>query len=308
MTAIEHDASRDITSVSQSEAELATNPERDRLSLAKTVMISGPSWAGKGLLVEALHERHGWTVYNGKEEFMRRGGGSESSSLRNKLFKQKNFDADQLVKVQGLTVDETMLYETRLAAHILAEARDVIDQQIHARRRRRQSSEMREPTRIPAISLLLWAEAEVRYERAYQAALSEWQNQQERLNNGEGLREGEIILFKEPNRGAVADSVRNRQEKDVLDWSRLKQHRDYIKVGRNPFSRTSVRPNGLLVFDWWIDTSDLTLDQVADRFEDEGPSYGAVVKKPLILPGSAEFQMRSETLTYASGNTNQAVG
>jgi hypothetical protein len=289
MTTIK-EAPRDLISVGQSQTgEMPHTPEQDRLSLVKTVMISGPSWAGKGLLVAELQRRNGWKTYNGKDEFMRRIGATESSSLRSKLSKQKSFDADQLIKVMGLTAEETMLYETRLAGHILAEARDIIDQQIKARRRRRQTSEMREPTRIPAVSLNLWAEAEVRYERAYQAELEEYLNQQLRMENGEGLREGEAIILKEPSRGAVADSVRERQEKDVLDWSRLKQHRDYIKVGKNPFSRTSVRPNGLLVFDWWIDTSNLNPAQVTNRFEEEGPGYGAVIKRPLILPGSTEF-------------------
>lgn len=271
---------RGITDVAEKAIETPPIPEKPKIRLLKTVAIAGASNTGKDDVVGILKSRHGLPVFDGSSsKFQRRGKSSAQDHIKRARKEHRRFDYEQGVNFDNLSEDsEQKLHQTRLGGIILAERKDKRSRLIGKTIRRNEwLAQQRKPLEaipqeIPAISIVLFARKEVRVQRAYNHRMAEYEDQQRRILSGEKIADDEPILQK-PTLDSIASDIDDRERKDVLDWA--PGHRDYIREGEDPFRRTLKRPNGGPVYDFFIDTSDLTQEEVADRIEEIMLSSGA---------------------------------
>lgn len=246
-------------------ADLEATPERENPILRKIIVISGPSYSGKDILAEKLHERYNWPVEDGKGRFQRRTG-IETGHMQRDIELHKKFDRFQARFFRKAKSQNAVVWQTRLGGIILAEERDRRARAIlEFQKARQRGKTVREPGMIPAVSVLLWARKEVRVDRAYAVAMKEW----ERVTSG--MTEGSELLIK-PTKAEIEQRIDQRAKGDVGDWIPL--HPDFVQEGKDPFDRRLTRQNGGLVYDYIIDTSDRNPDEVADELlriaEDDG--------------------------------------
>lgn len=263
-------------------------PEKEKRIPAKTVLVAGESWDGKGILTKGLKELNNWTVYSGKDDFMEleRRNGPESTRWRNSFGVQRIFDRYQLNRILQLKPEDAVLYETRLAGIIYAEAQDIRAEQYLRRQKERQTQpNLPKIEMIPAVSLLLYARLDVRVDRAYNISLINWETAMQNP-------EARLSAPPKPTKAEIKAQLLENQQKDIRVWSRLRQHKNYIWEGGNPFDPNLRRPNGGLVYDWKIDTSDLTPEEIIEKFEMEADAWGIYLPK-----NSPKAENSSETTT-----------
>ncbi len=267
----------------QAHSEQSTNPERLKLRLVKLLVISGPSHAGKDAATDELKRRHDWPVEDGKGRFGRKTG-LETGHMQRSPETHRRFDGFQAKTFRTATPDDAMIWQTRLGGIILAKERDRRAKKIKENLWAIQRGENRpdiEP--IPAVSVLLWARKEVRIERAFNAAILAWEEEVAKLPEW-----GEIPA--RPTKTDIKTRLEEREEGDIRDWAPL--HKDYIELGKDPFSRTLQRKNGVPVYDVFIDTSDMSIVEVADAIEREVGKFGA-------YQSSFEIQGTTQSQSYS---------
>lgn len=251
-------------------------PEREKLDLVQTMVIAGPSNAGKTELIRILQERYGWPVFDGSNSgFQRRGEKTTLGPLKKSREKHEEFDAKQALNFRKLKPEDMhTLHQTRLGGIILAEEKDRRGKEIREIRLENQWRAQKNknprtvPGQIPAISVLLWAKKDVRINRAYESKYREWE-----VDAEQATAEGKPLPPK-PAKADIVSQMDRKEASDVMIWSRI--HRRYVKRGGNPFSRTLARENGGPVYDRWIDTTNLNPEQVADEFVKIGLATSAV--------------------------------
>jgi hypothetical protein len=245
--------------------EQPVTAERDKLDLVKTIIISGPASSGKDSLERILRERYGWPVFESEDyNFERRGENKDQGPLEKDPSQHEDFDAKQARLFRNLKPEGVQkIHQTRLGGIILAQERDnrgrEIGKKIRKNEWRAQNGKppLPIPPQIPAISVLLWARKDVRIERAFQSQVNQWT-----VDAQQALAQGKAIPPK-PEKGKIQADMEEKEATDVLIWAPIHK---YVKAGENPFSRYLTRENGGPVYDRWIDTSDLTPEEVADKF------------------------------------------
>lgn len=240
-------------------------PEYEGLDLVKTIIIAGPSHSGKDRLMHILHEKYGWPLYDGTEDgFVRRGESDEIGYKERDADSHKSFDEHQAEIFSGLDKPEAVMkiHQTRLGGIILAEERDKRAAQIEAITTRnlwlvqQGKNPLPVPQEIPAVSVLLWARKDVRETRAYRSAKRLWKEQVQKA-----MLEGGLAPTR-PTRPEILARMNEKEARNVADWEPLHK---YVEVGKNPFSRTLSRENGGPVYDRFIDTSEMTPEEVAEE-------------------------------------------
>lgn len=269
------------------EIDQTVNPERLGLKLVKVLVISGPSYSGKDMLADELSRRHGWPVEDGKGRFERRTG-IETGHMRRSLDIHRRFDGFQAKFFRTATPSDAVIWQTRLGGIILAEERDRRARKIRENLWAKQRGEDRpELGMIPAVSVLLWARKDVRTERAYKDALLRWEQETAYLPEG-------AEKPAKPTKAEFEIRIDKRAEGDIENWAPL--HPKYVRRGEDPFSRKLKRQHGGPVYDVFIDTSDMTLEEVTDAVELEIVKFGAI-----------EFPNQEE-LIFDSESTGQHLG
>ena len=278
-----------------SPVENLPNPERPRLRLTKTIALTGPESSGKGEVLRILQERHGWKVFDGTQiGFKRKGSGPEKGHIKRSKKQHKAMDRRQARIFKNLKLEsEHLIVEAKLAGIIKAEQEDIIDNQIdriselnrpRIQEGREEEDLIKTPDPIPAVTILLWATQEVRVKRAYEDAnakyvahLEKYLEQSQLIMDGVNIPEDELVPDPPdhpPTKEGIEKLMKERQYQDTVDWE--SNHPNYVKKGENPYSRYLKRPkNRGLVYDRWIDTSNLTPEEVADKFEKFALKMGA---------------------------------
>jgi len=242
-------------------------PETENFILRKILVISGPSYTGKDIVAEILHDKHGWPIEDGREMFERRTG-VETGHMRRDPSLHRRFDGLQAKFFRRATPDHACIWQTRLGGIILAEERDRRAKDIQkVQWANQRGADIPKLGVIPAVSVLLWARKDVRVERAYQVALRKWE-----LDITDQPEGSELPI--KPTKTDIESRLDARAKGDVLDWMPL--HPKYLKHKRDPFDRKLSRENGGPVYDIFIDTSDLTPEQVAEAIVRESMSLGAI--------------------------------
>lgn len=275
--------------------ESLPSPERPKLKLVRTAVISGPSYAGKDALVDILRARHGWPVFDGSEVKFERRGTNSITSIQRKRRDHIGFDRYQAKRFADLKPgDEMWLHQTRLGGIILAAERDRRSEKLVAQSWQMQTEDNPEPLGpIPARSILLWATKEVRENRAV--------NHANTLADKEGKPR--------PTRAQVIADLERKQKSEVDSWA---PHYRTINIRPNPFSRHLRRKMGAPVYDRFINTSELTIEQVADEVEKVLKSLGAVeVIDPSNNPAEGNLAelpvVTGEPMTYGSTQDAQTT-
>lgn len=283
ISAVEEPEQAGLTST-ENAADILPSPER-RLRLTKVITISGPSFSGKDSVVRILAERHGWKVYDGTEDgFQRRREGSGEAIGRPRQ-EHISFDEGQARRFRELNSgDEMWIHQTRLGGIILAAEIDRRNTQLTS-----QENKMRDgsvPTekieQIPAVSILLWTSAKVRQNRAVQHAREK------------ARRDGTPI----PTRAHVLAEMKRKELNETKSW---RKKYGSVRIGRNPYSRDLRRRNNNAVYNRYIVTDDLTVEQVADRVEEMALQTGAAEiiqepQTPIEMQPNTEVVLADESL------------
>jgi hypothetical protein len=262
---------RDLTALPSLAHESLHSPERPRLRLLKVAVISGPSFSGKDSVMKILAERHGWHIYDGTEDGFSRRGDEAGTPIERPIEAHVSFDETQAEKFAKLRPgDEKWVHQTRLGGIILASEVDKRNEALGKQNWDMQQGEMPEnPIEpIPAVSILLWTSKRVRLSRAVRHAREL------------AKKEGKPI----PKRESVIDEIRKKEADDTRSW---RKRFGSIKFDNNPFSRRLARKNGQPVYNRFVITDNLTVEQVADRIENFLIQLGAA---DIIIPGSDDDQ------------------
>jgi hypothetical protein len=300
--------------------ETVVIPEKPRYGLRKTAAFAGPAGVGKDAVVNLLKERHGWHVEDGSSYgFKRRRDSSEMGKLGHTQAEHREFDGAQAQYFRQLTAESPKsILQTRLSGIILAEERDKRAVEIIKNRIKRQKTDdIAKIESIPAVSILLTATKPTRVARLFPQAHDAWMNQQERLGRGESLREDEKLIEKEPTLASVERDM-DAKEREVTDLEWAPIHKEYVKVGGNPFNPALERTNRDRIYDIVIPTDGLTIEEVADLVErrllsrgvifaideDPDPEPNEPEQEPSIMPTEAEMgepiPMRTQPRTFDS--------
>jgi len=269
-----------------SSSEILPSPERPRLRLKKSIALTGPESSGKGEVLKILKLRHGWKVFDGSEiGFKRKGTNPETGHIQRSKKQHKAMDKRQAKIFRNLNPDsEHLVDEAKLSGIIKAEQEDIRDNQIEKinevnrpRIQKGRKDLVKAPDPIPAVTILLWANQETRVNRAYNDAINKYVAhfekylmQSELIMEGIKIPEDDLVPpppDNPPTKEMIEKHMKDRQYQDTVDWAQ--DHPDYVKVGKNPYSRYLERPkNRGYVYDRWIDTTNLTPEEVADKFEE----------------------------------------
>jgi len=278
-------------------ADTLRSPER-RLKLTKIAIISGPSNSGKDAVVKLLAERHGWRIYDGTEDGFERRGTGAGGTIQREREKHLSFDARQAqMFAEAKPGDEMWIHQTRLGGIIKAAQVDIRNRDLGKQNWKMQGIDVEDPIQpIPAESILLWATKRVRQSRA--------------VKQEQSLSEENRLPI--PSRDSIIAELTRKEKNEVKGWAPRYKN---IRIRPNPFSRHLKRRNGQPVYDKFVDTSKLTIEQTADRIEELLLQTGAaeIIQEPQIIvemQPNKEFDLNDqghgEPMTYGGTSLSQA--